>query len=834
MKKFLFGMMLSALPLALSAQYTGKVYVDANRNGVCDRGERPMKGVAVSDGLNVVLTDAGGSFSLPGHDKARFVFITTPSGYKTLNAYYQRIDGTDKQYTFGLLPYDGGIKADGSHRFAHISDTEIGTASGQEEWTASMRGYAANEHLAFIIHTGDICYPNGLKSHIKVMNSANMPETQVFYSIGNHDLVSGKYGEEMFENYYGPVFYSFEVGNVHYIVTPMYGGDYAPSYRRKDVYRWLENDLKYVPKSKAIYVFNHSIADDLESFRLPLDNGKYIDLPEHNLKAWLYGHWHVNHIYRHATTGVCSICTATPIYGGIDHASSGWRVMNIDSHGDFTSEMRYTYVNKSMAIASIHNQQAYADARGLVPLSVNVYSAEAKVKKMTYTCTYAGKKIVAAAPMKQNTDFNWTADMRLAGVPSGQYVTLVVEATYSNGEVSKCQQAFCYHSQPGRQVVVDKPWTNLLGNAAHTGCCRDTIADMQLAWVRNVGENIYMSAPLVHDGAVYVATTDENETGKASVVKIDAVTGNIIWRCKMKSSIRNSIAIESGKVFAQDVSGRLYAVDALNGSLVWEKDMKVGVTPPINDGLIAANGVLYAGTGKQLCAYDAATGKQLWQNTGWNRGEGCTATLSLGNNGVLIGHAHWGALHANDAATGKHLWASSDGELWQRSSSPAMWGEMMYLVSMRYLFVMESRTGKVIVRKKLNYDANVSTVPLVTDKEIIFGTSDNGILALDRQTYEEKWHFKTRNAIISSAPYTGNLPATVETSALLVGNTVLMGASDGFVYAIDRNNGSLQWRHFVGAPVFASMAVSGNTVFAADFSGNVYAFSGDLKPRKTK
>ena len=156
MTKFLFGMMLSALPLALSAQYTGKVYVDANRNGVCDRGERPMKGVAVSDGLNVVLTDAAGSFSLPGHDKARFVFITTPSGYKTLNAYYQRINGTDKQYTFGLLPYDGGIKADGSHRFAHISDTEIGTESGQEEWTASMRGYAANEHLAFIIHTGDI------------------------------------------------------------------------------------------------------------------------------------------------------------------------------------------------------------------------------------------------------------------------------------------------------------------------------------------------------------------------------------------------------------------------------------------------------------------------------------------------------------------------------------------------------------------------------------------------------------------------------------------------------------------------------------------------------
>ena len=30
----------------------------------------------------------------------------------------------------------------------------------------------------------------------------------VFYCIGNHDLVKGKYGEELFESIYGPVYYS--------------------------------------------------------------------------------------------------------------------------------------------------------------------------------------------------------------------------------------------------------------------------------------------------------------------------------------------------------------------------------------------------------------------------------------------------------------------------------------------------------------------------------------------------------------------------------------------------------------------------------------------------
>ena len=59
-----------------------------------------------------------------------------------------------------------------------------------------------------------------MKNHIKLMNTENM-DCPVFYCIGNHDLVKGKYGEELFESIYGPVYYSFDAGNVHYVVTPM-------------------------------------------------------------------------------------------------------------------------------------------------------------------------------------------------------------------------------------------------------------------------------------------------------------------------------------------------------------------------------------------------------------------------------------------------------------------------------------------------------------------------------------------------------------------------------------------------------------------------------------
>ena len=117
----------------------------------------------------------------------------------------------------------------------------------------------------------------------------------------------------------------------------------------------------------------------------------------------------------------------------------------------------------------------------------------------------------------------------------------------------------------------------------------------------------------------------------------------------------------------------------------------------------------------------------------------------------------------------------------------------------------------------------------MTDDAIIFGTSTNGVVALDKETLEEKWRFKTREAMILSAPYQGNHPATVEASPVICGDQVYIGASDGTLYAINAKTGRLQWRHHMGAPIFATVAVSGNGLFAVDFGGNVYGFVGNLK-----
>ncbi|MEI3155603.1 MAG: hypothetical protein V8S95_11250 [Odoribacter sp.] len=143
----------------------------------------------------------------------------------------------------------------------------------------------------------------------------------------------GKYGEELWESYFGPVWYSFEVGNVHYIVTPMLGGDHTPSYRREDLVRWLQNDLKLVAKDKKVVLFNHDLWFGEDHMIFKDNKGRQIDFAEYGLEAVIYGHWHC-HYYKQLKTGLKTFCSSTPDKGGIDHGTSCFRVYQVGQQGD--------------------------------------------------------------------------------------------------------------------------------------------------------------------------------------------------------------------------------------------------------------------------------------------------------------------------------------------------------------------------------------------------------------------------------------------------------------------------------------------------------------------
>lgn len=821
MKKAMLSIvLLSSVAISASAAYTGRVFVDNNTNGVFDKGEKTMAGVLVSDGLNVVKTATDGSFTLPGHDKERFIFITTPSGYRTDNKHYLRINSDRQAYDFGLQAYKGGIQKDGSHKYVHIADTEIFNTENHGDWVGNVRDYTANEPAAFIVHTGDICYENGLKSHIQLMNTANM-DCPMFYCIGNHDLVKGAYGEELFESIYGPVYYSFDVGSTHYIVTPMLGGDYQPSYTKEDVYRWLKNDLAQIPQGKPIVIFNHDLLTYSDQFIYGISDQEQINLNAHNLKAWVYGHWHINYMKKQGD--VYSVSTATLDKGGIDHSTSAFRVMHVDKKGDLSSELRYTYLNKHIQVTSPIEGQVPVMASGAVPLVVNVYSSVTPVKEVIYTCLVDGKPLFSNKKLQQATDWCWNAEIPLSAKQEGKAVILKLTARFNNGEMAEAESAFTYHAAPA-EVKLAGNWENLLGNPQHAASAQPALNQpLQLAWIKNVGANIYMTSPMVHNGKVYIASVDEDLNGEGHVYALDGKTGELIWKYPVRNSIKNTIVIDNGRVLAQDAQGYLYALDAESGKISWEKQLPVNGLPSLIEGLVAFNGIVYAGTGKGLCAIDTKDGKVIWQNKDWGQGEGTTTTFSVANN-VLVAASQWRALYGNDLKTGELKWEATTNGLRNRGASAAVHGNLLYIISDKSFFILDADNGRVIVRKELPFGVDVTSTPLLTDKEIIFGSTKDGLVALDNETLELKWKFSTNDALVFTSPYSRKISATIETSPVLAGNTVYVGASDGTIYGVNKEDGQLVWKHATGAPVFGSVAVSGNALIAVDFGGNVYTF----------
>jgi outer membrane protein assembly factor BamB len=71
------------------------------------------------------------------------------------------------------------------------------------------------------------------------------------------------------------------------------------------------------------------------------------------------------------------------------------------------------------------------------------------------------------------------------------------------------------------------------------------------------------------------------------------------------------------------------------------------------------------------------------------------------------------------------------------------------------------------------------------------------------------WRFQTAGRVFGS-------PA-------IEGETVFIGSTDGFVYALDRASGELRWKHKTGARVSSSPAVAGGRVFVASYDGLIYA-----------
>ncbi len=286
----------------------GYVYEDANQNGRRDKREKGLAGIGVSNGREVVLTDDKGAYRLPVNDDA-IIFVIKPAGYRlplTENNlprfyYIHKPNGSPKEtrypgvdptgplpssIDFALLP--GGEGNDYTALVfgdpQPLTDTELGYFE-----KGIVNELAGIQKVSFGISLGDLVWDDlSLQpKYIQVMKKIGLPWHNV---MGNHDMnyeaKTDSLSDETYERNFGPATYSFNYGQVHYIIfddvlypDPRDGKGYWGGFR-KDQLDFMENDLKLVPKDRLVICSFHIPIQNYKDSYNEADRQRYFDLLE--------------------------------------------------------------------------------------------------------------------------------------------------------------------------------------------------------------------------------------------------------------------------------------------------------------------------------------------------------------------------------------------------------------------------------------------------------------------------------------------------------------------------------------------------------------------------
>jgi len=311
--------------------------------GTIRTGEKGIANVVVSDGFSVVLSDTKGRYSIPVHPTAKHIFISTPAGYAFphidgIASAFKRLESATN-FDFELQPL---TIDDQKHSFIIWADPQTKTDKDYQrlllETVPDMQALLreASYPLVHGITVGDIVWDN--PAHYAKYNEAvkifNIPFFQV---LGNHDMVYNKGGDEVsddeFERQYGPPYYSFNRGKVHYVVLDdvrYLGKDREyDGYINQQQLDWLKKDLSYVPKDHLLIINVH-----IPVYRSVKNRQDFYALLEGYKVHIMSGHTHANSnnissdIYEHVHGTVSGALWTGPVCG--DGCPSGYGVYEVD------------------------------------------------------------------------------------------------------------------------------------------------------------------------------------------------------------------------------------------------------------------------------------------------------------------------------------------------------------------------------------------------------------------------------------------------------------------------------------------------------------------------
>lgn len=312
------------MPVAASAaghdrtrEVSGHVYVE--RDGTRGRAasEPGIPGVAVSNGVEIVRTDAQGHYRLAARP-GQTVFVVKPEGYRFpatpegLPAFWHRVADarTGAETDFGLLP-DPGRDTPGATEVLLFTDTQVKNERDIDHYRRDIVEPIVGRHpAAFGTTLGDL-----VDDRMDLYPALNAVTARLgvpwFHVPGNHDVDPGATADETslasWGAIYGPDTYAVEERGAAFVFlddvilqpgqTPAYVGGLRP-----DQFRFLENYLAQLPPERLLVLGMHIPVFDTggrRTFRAADRERLFALLRERPRVVLLSGHSHVQQHYWH-------------------------------------------------------------------------------------------------------------------------------------------------------------------------------------------------------------------------------------------------------------------------------------------------------------------------------------------------------------------------------------------------------------------------------------------------------------------------------------------------------------------------------------------------------
>lgn len=296
------------------------------------------------------------------------------------------------------------------------------------------------------------------------------------------------------------------------------------------------------------------------------------------------------------------------------------------------------------------------------------------------------------------------------------------------------------------------------------------VAGLRLVWWIDVPQDVSTyGAPLAIDGVLYYPT------GFSVIHAVDAATGRELWRFDPKVAevagermrvgwgIRG-LAYWNGKIYFGTYDGRLIAVDAKSGQLVWEvqtlpKESKLFISGPpraYNGKILIGNG---GGDGSPsrgfVTSYDAETGKQIWRFH------------------IVPGNPKDGFENEAMELAAK-TWK---GEWWKKGGGGASWNALTYDPELNRVYIGTGNGSPW--NQKIRSPGGGDNLFLCS------------VLALDADTGKYVWHYQTT----PGETWDYNSAMDIQLTTLPIGGrnrrVILHAPKNGFFYVIDRDTGKL-------------------------------------------